>query len=277
VVRSKAQGQLSRLVEPPPKTADVVPAPADPVAPAPAVDDTLPKVKAASDEATAAGAEAQAAAAEVELALQDIASTIAQPAKDDTAIKHAEALAISVDDLATKLETAATRTEAAAKAATDAAGASPSPDAAKLVAEATALAKTTRDAATAARTKTTPAGKKAREYAKAETGDPQMFVAAADAAIATGNFRDAKQNLDKAAKLGRASGVKTAGIDYSYAQLYDKMATRERDPQAKLKLLQQAQQAYTQFAKTGSGSRVQRATDRAGELAEDIKELGTNP
>ena len=52
------------------------------------------------------------------------------------------------------------------------------------------------------------------------------------------------------------------------------MAHREKDPAAKLKLLQQAKQSYEAFARTGSGSRVQRATDRASELADDIKELG---
>ncbi len=273
VVRSKAQGQLSRLVEPPPKAASVVPAQPDPVAPPP-VDDTLPKVKAAADEAATAATDGKAAAAEVESLLKDITTTTAVPAKDDTMIKHVELLATNVDEAAGKVEAAATKAEAAAKAAADAAGPSPSPDAAKLVADAAAAAKELRDAATTVRTRSAPAAKKAREYAKAETGDAQMFVAAADAAIATGNFGDAKQNLDKATKLGRASGVKNAGIDYSYAQLFDKMATREKDPAAKLKLLQQAQQAYTRFAKTGSGSRVQRAADRAAELGDDIKELG---
>ena len=68
--------------------------------------------------------------------------------------------------------------------------------------------------------------------------------------------------------------TKNAGIEYSYAQLYDKLATRTADPAQKLKLLQQAVAAYQRFARTGAGSRVQRANDRATELAEDIKELG---
>jgi len=273
VVRSKASGQLSRLVEPPPKAAAVIPVPATPD-PTPAVDDTLPKVKAAADEATAAATEAKAAAGAFEALAKDIAITTATPARDDATLKHAELLATNVEEAAAKLEAVAAKVEAAAKAASDGAGASPSPDAAKLVAEANVLAKEARDAATAARGKTAGAVKQARDYVKAETGDPQMFVAAADAAIAAGNFGDAKQNLDKAAKLNRAAGTKHAGLDYSYAQLYDKMAARTKDPAAKLKLFQQAQQAYERFARTGAGSRVQRATDRAAELADEIKELG---
>ena len=64
-----------------------------------------------------------------------------------------------------------------------------------------------------------------RDYAKAETVDPQMYVGAADAAIATGNLADAKRDLDKAAH----AGAKNAGIDYSYGQLYDKILLSSTD------------------------------------------------
>ena len=53
-------------------------------------------------------------------------------------------------------------------------------------------------------------------------------------------------------------------------------ASSSRSAKFKLKLLQQAQQAYQRFAKAGTGARVQRATARANEIADDIKELG-NP
>ncbi|MBA3397185.1 MAG: HEAT repeat domain-containing protein [Deltaproteobacteria bacterium] len=276
VVRSKASGQLSRLVEPPPAKVAAATAPPTPAPdPTPAVDDTLPKVQAASAEATAAASDARTAKGEFDAAVTEIATTTAIPARDDAALKRLELLATNLEEAVTRLEAAATRTEAAAKAAADAAGVTPSADAAKLVAEAASSAQEAREAATAARGKTASAAKKVREYVKAETGDAQMYVAAADAAIAVGNFTDAKQNLDKATKLNRAAGTKNAALDYSYAQLYDKMASRTRDPAAKLKLMQQAQDAYARFAKTGSGSRVQRANDRAAELGDEIKELGT--
>ncbi|MBA2543954.1 MAG: hypothetical protein H0V17_30205, partial [Deltaproteobacteria bacterium] len=118
------------------------------------------------------------------------------------------------------------------------------------------------------------ASKKIKEYAKAETGEALMFIASADAAIASGNLGEAKRDLDKAAAQLKATGAKNTGIDYSYAQLYDKLATREKDPAKKIKLLEQAQKAYQRFARSGAGGRVQRATDRANEIAEDIKELG---
>lgn len=175
---------------------------------------------------------------------------------------------------ADKADAAATRAEAAAKAAAEAAGPQPSPEVAKLVAAATKAAADARAAVTAARAKADAAATKAREYATAETQDPQMYVAAADAAIATASYSDAKHDLDKAGQLFKASGKRNASIDYSYGQLYDKMARREKDPDAKRKLLERAKQSYETFASGGSGPRVQRATDRAAEIADEIKQLG---
>jgi hypothetical protein len=53
------------------------------------------------------------------------------------------------------------------------------------------------------------------------------------------------------------------------------MAARTQAPTAKLKLLQQAGEAYRRFANIGAGPRVQRANDRLTEIADEIKELGS--
>lgn len=270
VVRSKAQGQLSRLVEAPPKAALATPPPADPVTPPPpAADD--PKIKTAADEAAAAAGEVKTAAATAESSEKELAGVTAQVAKDDTALKQVEQLNAAVDAAAKRAEAGATHAEAAAKAAADAAGATPSPDAARLVLDAKTAATAARAAATEAHGKAEAADKLAQGFAKTETVDPQMLVSAADAAIATGDLRSARHDLEKAQK---GTGAKAAGIDFSYAQLFDKLAAREKEPTQKKKLLEQAKSSYEAFAKSGTGGRVQRATDRAAELADDIKELG---
>jgi hypothetical protein len=265
VVRSKSQGELSRLVEAPPKAADATPptAPVAPAAPSPQL------AQAASDAGSAAN-DAKVAADAVDASAKDIATETAAPAKDDAAVKHVAQLATDIDTTAKAVEDDAARAEAAAKATADAAGASPTPDAAKLVADAQASATAARANATAARTAADAAAKKARDYAKSETEDPQLFVAAADAAIATGNLGEAKHDLDRAAKAG---GARPAGLDYSYAQLYDKQARGEKDPAAKKRLLEEAKASYEAFAKTGAGARAQRATARAQELADELKDL----
>jgi hypothetical protein len=268
VVRSKSQGELSRLVDPPPKAAAADPPPAAPTAP----DVPPPQVATASTEAGSAANDAKIAAAAVEASAKDITDVTAAPAKDDAAVKHAVQLAADIDTTAKAVEADAARAEASAKAAADAAGSSPIPATAQLVTDAQTAATAARTAATAARAAADAAAKKARDYARSETEDPQLYVSAADAAIATGNFGDARRDLDRAKAHGG-----TAGLDYSYAQLYDKEAAREKDPAAKLKLLQQAKASYEVFAKTGTGTRAQRATDRAAELADEIKEAGATP
>ena len=110
---------------------------------------------------------------------------------------------------------------------------------------------------------------------QAWTGDVHMFISSANAATAAGNFADAQQNLDKAARLLHKSGAKNAGIDHAYGRLYDQMAGHTRDAAAKLKLLQQAQDAYRKFARTAQGPLVQRVNDRLTEIADELKELGT--
>ncbi len=273
VVRSKASGQLSRLVEPPPPPVVDTPPPPPPP-PGPSVDDTLAKVQQAHDAATAAGAEAKQATEAFEALDTDLTTALAAPARDDAALAHVTELKKNLEEEPAKLDTAATKVEAAAKTAVEAAGASPSPEAAKLVDDAKALAQHARDGATAARDKVADAAKKADTYLKAWTGDVQLLISAAEAANAAGDFAEAKKNLDKAAKRLHTSGAKNANIDFVYAQLYDQMAEHTQDPAGKRKLLQQAEDAYRRFAKAGTGSRVQRANDRMTEIADEIKDLG---
>jgi len=268
VVRSISQAQLSKLVEAAPAPPAAVPA----AVPAP-VDDSLPKVKTAFDAAAAATGEVKTASEEVDALGREIAQATAQPASDDAVVSHAEQLATRIEAAVGKLEAAAVHAEVAATAVADAAGASPTAEAAALVADARTAATQARAAATAAHTASDAAAAKARAYAKAETVDPQMYVGAADAALATGALADAKRELDSAARLYKASGAKHAGLDYSYAQLYDKMASRENDPRAKRQLLELAQQAYQSFSRSGTGARVQRAIERASEIADDLKQM----
>src|SRR5262249_21326238 len=147
-----------------------------------------------------------------------------------------------------------------------------SPDAATLLDQVKALAQHARDSATAARDKVADAAKKADTYLKAETGDVQLLISVAEAAIAAGDFVEVRKNLDKAAKRLRTSGAKNASIDFVYAQLYDQMAGHIQEPAGKRKLLQQVEDAYRRFAKAGTGSRVQRANDRLTEIADEIKD-----
>jgi serine/threonine-protein kinase len=264
VVRSKASGRLSRLVDAPPPHAAALPA-------AP-TGDPLPQLQQVLDDAKTAAAEVKPQVAAFEALAGELATTIAEPPRDDTTIPRVEAVVNSLDQAAAKLEAIATTVETAAAAATTAAGASP--EAAKLVEATRALARDARGAATATRGKAADAAAKARDYIKRETSDVQMLLAGAEAAVAAGNLPEAKHKLDRAAKQIHRAGARNATLDYLYAQLYDQSARRSQDPEAKRKLLVQARDAYRRFAKSGAGPDVQRANERQAELAEDLKALG---
>jgi hypothetical protein len=282
VVRAKAQGQLARLVPPPPplpppgpKTAAVPPPPPPPPPPTPTLDAALPKVQLALDGAKAASDAAKTAAKEVEELVAEVATITAAAAQEDATIDRLKELKTELDKALANLETVAAKPETEAKAASDAAGASPSPDAAKLVEQARALAQGARDVATATRGKAADAMKPMAKILDEEIRvDPQIYLDAARAAIASGALPSARQNLNKAAKLLPKAGAKRVILDDLSAQLYDKMAARAQDPAAKRKLLKQAEEAYGRVERTGAGPLVRRAKDRRAEIAEEIKELG---
>jgi len=272
-VRSKASGQLSRLVPPPPTNVEPAtkPAPVDPP-PAPPKDASVPKVQQALDATKAAATEAKPQIDAIAAVSTDLTAAIGVPARDEAATKRVGELATSLGEAATKLETTATNVEAAAKAAADAAGPTPTPEAKKLADEAGVLAQDTRATATDARRKATDLDAKARVYLNEWTGNVDTYLAKASAAIASGNFTEAKLNLDKAAQLIRKSGERNANFDYMSGSLYDQMANRSRDAAEKHRLHQQAKDAYRRFVKVGTGSRVKLVTERLTELDEEDKE-----
>ncbi len=284
VVRAKAQGQLARLVPaatttavvtPPalaPDPVPALPAPPDPT-PAPA-DDAQARVEAAAAAAAAAVAELTAAVEAHETLARELDQTISQASPDDDVLKRAEALAADLEAAAARVADRAAQVDAAATAVEAAAGTRPAPAARTLVETAGAAARDARKASAAVKTRTSAAARKARSFAQDEADDAQMLVTAADAAIASGNLGEARRNLDRAAHLIRNGAPAVPGIQYSHAQLWDKLAAREKDPAGRLALLQKAKDAYLGFARSGGGARAKRAQARADELAEEITELG---
>ena len=275
-VRSKAAGQLSRLVPPPPPlpgngqlTATPPPAPPPP-------DPRLPAIQKELDAATGAASEIKAARDAMAQQVTELAAATRTPSHDDAAIKQVEDLTTGLDESAGRLEALATKAETAAKAAADAAGTAPSADARTLVDGAAAMAKDSRAIATDARSKATDAAAKARVWLGGETVDVPQLLATAEMQIAASNYGAAKQSLDKAAAAIRKTSASNSVTDYLYGQLYDGMARRANDDGAKIKLFKQAEAAYRRFVRTGSGARLKTANARIGEIPDDIKELGVH-
>jgi hypothetical protein len=240
----------------------------------PAVDPQV-DLRPATQASTAATRALEATLSALETRAAELETTTAQPATDDTAVDRVNKLAQHVDQMLASIDAEAGKADEAAKAVATAAGASPDATTAKLVTDLQEAAKVARSKVAAVKTRAEAASKAARDFAKAETTDVTMYLAAADAGLASGNLDDAKRALDKAAAQLKAAGAKNVGMEYSYGQLYDKPAAREPDTNKKRALLQRALESYQRYAKVGTGARVKRATARASEIADEIKELAT--
>jgi hypothetical protein len=266
LIRCRAAGQLSRLVPPIP-VAHAEAAPATDSAQAQALE-ALSSAKIAANQVVT---EIDA----MERILAELSGTMsATPAPGDVPTDRVKHLAASIAEAQTRAEAALARTEAAARAAADAAGPSPPPATASIVDEATVSARRTREALAVAGQKATAAVRKANDFIADWTGDAQLDIDTANAKIDTGNFAEARRLLDKATRELRKSGNKSPGLDFAYAQLFDKMAI-EAEPADKAKLLEQAAAAYRRVVKVGGGRFARVANERLAKIPDEISALAT--
>jgi HEAT repeat protein len=267
LIRCRAAGQLSRLVPP------------VPVAHAEAAPGTDPARARAAEALSSTKIAANEVTTEIdgmEQMLAELSGTMAAtPAPGDVPTDRVKHLAASIGEAQTRAEAALARAEAAARAAADAAGPSPPPGTASLVDEAAASARRTREALAVAGQKATAAVRKAGDFIADWTGDAQLDIDTANAKIDTGNFAEARRLLDKATRELRKSGNKSPGLDFAYAQLFDKMAIEAESPADKQKLLQEAADAYRRVVKIGGGRFARVAKERLAKIPDEISGLGT--
>ena len=268
VVRSKASGQMSRLVVEPPKTAATpAPEPVPAAAPAPAPDDALPKVLESLAQVKTAAA---AATAEIE-ALDKIAAEVSKRIKDDDddADKQVADAVRRLKAASERVEQTTAQVESAAKTTATTAGAAPSAEAAAGLKEAQGLAAAARKAADAARRAARDAEEKGTAFIDSSKGDVTTLLSAAALSIRTGELGKADKSLAEAAKLLKSSGARNPTFDQLQGKLYQARADETEDPVAKRKHLTRAQAAYQRLS--GSGGRLQ--ADAAKQLQSIASEL----
>jgi serine/threonine-protein kinase len=275
-VRSKASGQLSRLVPPEPTRApQPMLAPQPPTTPRPpAGDPKLGEVQGAFDKTAAAAADARPATDAVTALITELTTTTSGHASDDAALDHARELVANLEAAITNLDGIVGKTDDGAKATADVEGASRTQEAAELVDRAAALARDTRAAVTDVHTKATAALARGHKWLDDEAVNPEDLLREAEAEIAAKDHGSARRHVDQAAAAYRKKHLVNPLVDYLNGQIYDGMAEQARDNPAKLKLLHQAEDAYRRYAKAGTGARATKVKARLGEIADEIKDLG---
>ncbi|MEM9490761.1 MAG: hypothetical protein AAGC55_16555, partial [Myxococcota bacterium] len=199
----------------------------------------------------------------------------ARPAEDEDEIEQVEALGTELTAALDRAEQAGAQVSAAAE---------------KAGAAAAALPRTTDESQTlAARARTSVgdvskviAGMKARaaeleqgiaSYVESETADAEVYLSAADAAIATGKLSAARRDLRKAQQLYKAQGKTNPRLHLSYGRLYDRLSIKADSDKKRLRYLKKAKSSYDTVVRTGSGSLQTRARERSTELAEELAEF----
>lgn len=260
-VRARAQALLAKLLEP---ILPGNPIPTD----GPALERATEALRKAHDET---GAAQKGLAAR----MTELGRAVAQPATNEEAIANVEKLVAATEETARALVELRRRIESDSAEAERAAGSAPEGDAVAKLDDARALVAETRGWLDEADETADNAARKGRRYLATETGDAETYIAAAESALVAGKLAEARKDLDTAAKLLRGAGKDATVLRYSYGQIFDKQAGREKNQAARLKLLHQAKDAFEDFAAHGSGPRASAARARAAELAEEIKELET--
>lgn len=271
-IRSKASGQLSRLVEakapvaPAPAAAPPPPSPAAPP-PAPATTDDLPKVQTAAAEAAAAFAKVSELLGKSERRVKEVSQILADKASDD-ADQRAKATLDELEQTQAAARGSLRELEQAVAALEAAAGAGPSPEAAALL----ATAREQRTTATAQLEALEKDLKKVdKEVDALASVDVSTLLRTARLALGRGKLGQAERDLGEVAQALKKSGGKNADYELLVGQLHYSKADFTSDPTAKRKALGKAREAYQRAATLGKRSEAQKMLSA---IDEDLAALG---
>jgi hypothetical protein len=271
-VRSVAQAHLAKLGTsvfdtPPTKTAAVTPttAPLD----APTADNTTAIATAMDIVQTKAGA-VQTANKAAAAALTSLTAIISKADNSDDDVKAAAALVRTFETEQAHSEAAMAAFSTAAADARKVIGASAAPAASAALATLQTLQTDTEGDRKANAVNFAKLKPKIAEFNKGEAQDPEMILAAANSKLATGNLTDAKRELDLARAAFKKENLSNPSLDWSYGQLWDKLALREKDPAKHTDYLRRAKASLDAFAATGSGKRAAQAKARSAEISDEL-------
>jgi hypothetical protein len=105
-------------------------------------------------------------------------------------------------------------------------------------------------------------------WLKTNVADCELYVSAAETAMAAARLVDAHRDLRKADQTCR--GRAPALLHFVWAQYLDGRAEQTQNLNQRQRLLAQARTRYDDFAATDTGFRAERARERSGEIADEL-------
>ena len=270
-VRAVAQSNLAKIGPSAFQTVASTPTPVAPATvPAPAATVDLTAINAAGSQVEIQVAAINAAGVEATATQTAIYKILNKPQNDDDDAKDVAALNKTLESNVAVQQLALVALNQAVSEAKRAAGASPAPAASQALAKLVSMQTSSSAVVLASTTNVAALKPKLAAFSKAETQAPDVLLASANSAIATGRLSEAKRDLDKAAAAYQKDGPRNPSLDWSYGQLWDKQAEREKDVAKREALLRKAKAAFDTFAANGSGKRAAQAKARSAEITEEL-------
>jgi HEAT repeat protein len=100
--------------------------------------------------------------------------------------------------------------------------------------------------------------------------DCELYLSAAEAAVATARLADARRDLLKADQTCGRRGPAPAQLHFVWAQYHDGRAQETQNPRQRQNLLIQAKKRYDAFATAGRGFRAEKARERSQEISDEL-------
>jgi HEAT repeat protein len=269
VSRVKSRTQLARLL---PRQAP--PAPSAPASTSAAPEPTwnLERIRGALDHVRTQRKAFDAQQQDIADMIEKLTVMVAQRARHEKDVEDVEQLSARLREAQPRLLAAHGLLGAAVNAVTAAARELPDTlaEIKDMRAEANRLGEETMEAVADSRRRVEAILAESETWIGDNTADWELYLSAAEAAVATARLADARRDLLKADQTCGRRGPAPAQLHFVWAQYHDGRAQETQNPKQREKLLTQARKRYDEFAATGRGFRAERARERSQEIADEL-------
>jgi HEAT repeat protein len=267
VSRITSRAQLSRLL---PRLA--APAPQTPAGPGAPAAPMLDRIRGALDQVRTRRQTFDAQQKHIDAMIQELTALTAQRARHEKDVEDVERLSASLREAQPQLIAAHGRVGIAANAVVTAASELPESagEVSSMRAEATQLAEATMAAVSDSRRRVEAILDQSATWLAENIADCELYLSAAEAAVATGRLVDARRDLLKADQTCSRRREPPDQLHFVWAQYHDGRAQETQDPRQRARFLTQARERYDRFVASARGFRADRARERSQEIADEL-------
>ena len=269
ISRVKSRAQLARLVPAHPQPAP--PLPASPGA-VPASTWSLDRIRGALDQVRTQRKTFDAQHEAIEDMAGELDALLAQRARHEQDVESVERLSTGLREAQPRLIAEHGRLGIAINAVAAAARELPAtvPEVPAMQTEAAQLGEETMAAVADSRRRVEALLGQAESWLAANIADCELYLSAAEAAVAMARLIDAHRDLLKADQTCGRGGQPPAQLHFVWAQYLDGRAQETQNPRQRQRFMTQARKRYDDFAATGRGFRAERARERSQEIADEL-------